>query len=255
MDNITCAIVDDEPLALQLLASYAARVPFLTLQGKYSSAVQALPHLKGGTADEQPPQLLFLDIQMPELNGLELSRIIDPSTTRIVFTTAFSEYALESYKSQAVDYLLKPISFADFLGAAEKARQWFELRQKAALADAAGEEAGGTATADNIIYVRSEHRLVAIDLGDIEYVEAMKDYVMIHVAGRTAPIYTITTMQTIAEALPADRFMRVHRSFIIALGRIELLEGDTVVVGNRHISVSRQYRAQLLAYLGAKTVK
>lgn len=254
MQNITCAIVDDEPLAIQLLESYVSRIPFLTLQGKYSSALQALPHLKGGSADEKPPQLLFLDIQMPQLNGLELSQIIDPSTTRIVFTTAFSEYALESYKSQAVDYLLKPISFADFLGAAEKARQWFELQQRAAQADTAG-EGSQDKTEDNIIYVRSEHRLVAIDLGEIEYVEAMKDYVMIHIAGRSTPILTITTMQTIADALPRSRFMRVHRSFIIALGRISLLEGDTVVIGNRHISISRQYRDQLLQYLGAKTVK
>lgn len=253
--TLNCAIIDDEPLALELLANYAARVPFLRLTGKYASAAQALERIKAdGT------QLVFLDIQMPDINGLEFSRILGPDT-KVVFTTAFSEYAVESYKSQAIDYLLKPIAFADFLGAADKALKWFELKAKAdGAADATAaqpdsQSAGvGGGDAGGKIYVRSEHKLVGIPVADIEYLEALKDYVMIHVRGRRAPIYAITTMQAMEQALPAGMFMRVHRSYIIALDKIELMEGDTVVVGSKHITVSRAYRPALAGYLSGKTV-
>lgn len=251
---LNCAIIDDEPLALELLANYAARVPFLRLTGKYASAAQALERIKAdGT------QLVFLDIQMPDINGLELSRILGPET-KVVFTTAFSEYAVESYKSQAIDYLLKPIAFADFLGAADKALKWFELKAKAdgtaqaAAAQPASRPAGPGGGAGGKIYVRSEHKLVGIPVADIEYLEALKDYVMIHVRGRRTPIYAITTMQAMEQALPAGKFMRVHRSYIIALDKIELMEGDTVVVGSKHITVSRAYRPALVKYLSGKTV-
>lgn len=239
--NIPCAIIDDEPLALELLSSYAGRVPFLQVTGKYTSAVEAVGRIK-----EDGTQLLFLDIQMPDLNGLELSRIIFPAV-KVVFTTAFSEYAIESYKSQALDYLLKPVSFTDFMNAATKALRWFEMKKKAELAY-------GTSDSEKI-YVRSEHKLVAVSLEEILYVEALKDYVMIHTVNRKTPIYTISTMQAISQSLPAERFMRVHRSYIIALDKISLLEGDTVVVGNKHIAVSRPYRPVLLEYLNAKTIK
>lgn len=254
--TLTCAIIDDEPLALELLANYVARVPFLKLSGKYTSATQALEKIKTDAT-----QLVFLDIQMPDINGLEFSRILGPET-KVVFTTAFSEYAVESYKSQAIDYLLKPIAFADFLGAADKALKWFELKAKA---DSAATPSAPTAPPPSApavaeggdakkIYVRSEHKLVGIPVADIEYLEALKDYVMIHVFGRRAPIYALTTMQAMEQALPAGMFMRVHRSYIIALDKIELMEGDTVVVGNKHIAVSRAYRPALAKYLLGKTV-
>lgn len=239
--NITCAIIDDEPLALELLENYVSRVPFLKFTGKYTSAIEALARIK-----EDGTQLLFLDIQMPDLNGLEFSRIID-SSTKVVFTTAFSEYAIESYRSQALDYLLKPINFTDFMNAANKALKWFELQKKA--------ESAHKHEESDKIYVRSEHKLIAVALDEIIYIEALKDYVMIYIVGRKTPIYTITTMQSLAQTLPADRFMRIHRSHIIALDKISVLEGDTVIVGNKHLSVSRPYRPALLEYLGEKTVK
>lgn len=244
--QISCAIIDDEPLAIELLSNYVSRIPFLNLTGKYTSAVDALENIRNDHT-----QLLFLDIQMPDLNGLEFSRLISPDT-KVIFTTAFSEYALESYKIQALDYLLKPISFQDFLSAADRALKWFEIRSQHE-----GKESDKTkpeAKEDELIYVRSEHRLVAINLTDIEYIEALKDYVMIHIVGQKSPIYTITTMHSMETKLPPNRFMRVHRSFIIALKHISALEGDTVIVANRHIPVSRGYRTALLDYLQSKTV-
>ena len=152
--NLTCAIVDDEPLALDLLESYVNKTPFLTLKGKYSSAVQAMKELPDKQVD-----LLFLDIQMPELNGLEFSKMVD-THTRIVFSTAFEQYAIDGYKVNALDYLLKPISYVDFLQAANKAVQWFELLQQPK------EEIES-------IFVKSDYKLVQIELKKILYVEGL----------------------------------------------------------------------------------
>ena len=162
--NLKCAIVDDEPLALNLLESYVNKTPFLELAGKYSSAVQAMNDLPDKHVD-----LLFLDIQMPELNGLEFSRMVD-THTRIVFTTAFDQYAIDGYKVNALDYLLKPISYVDFLQAANKALQWFELVQKPEEIDS--------------IFVKSDYKLVQVDLKKIMYIEGLKDYIKIHINNR-----------------------------------------------------------------------
>ena len=157
---LRCAIVDDEPLALGLLESYVNKTPFLQLAGKYSSAVQAMKELPDEEVD-----LLFLDIQMPELNGLEFSKMVD-SRTRIVFTTAFGQYAIDGYRVNALDYLLKPISYVDFLQAANKALQWFELVQKPEEIDS--------------IFVKSDYKLVQVDLKKIMYIEGLKDYIKIY---------------------------------------------------------------------------
>lgn len=243
--KINCLLVDDEPLALQLLENYVNRMPgLLELKGTASSASEALTIINQLSNE---PLLVFLDIQMPGLSGLELSRMPLGEHVRVVFTTAFSEYALDSYKSQALDYLLKPVSFTEFAAAANKAARWFEMQKKA--------EKTATATQQERIYVRSEHKLVGIDIDDIIYVEALKDYVMIHTRSRRAPIYTITTMQSMSRILPKDKFMRIHRSYIISLEKITLCEGDTVVLaGGGHLAVSRPYKAALLEYIKARTV-
>ena len=242
--KIKCAIIDDEPLAIELLANYVARVPFLELVGRWASAIEALDKIK-----ETGVELLFLDIQMPDLNGLEFSRIVGDDI-KVIFTTAFSEYALDGYKTQAIDYLLKPIAFGDFANAANKALQWFEMRNRA---QSAGPDNGSN---DNdTIFIRSEHKLIGIPIDDITYIEALKDYIMIHTQRQKAPIYTISTMQAAERALPPGKFMRVHRSFIVALRKITAMEGDCLIVDNRHITVSRQYRPMLLEYLAGKTVK
>lgn len=159
--NLKCAIVDDEPLALDLLESYVNKTPFLELAGKYSSAVQAMNNLSGKDID-----LLFLDIQMPELNGLEFSKMVDMHT-RIVFTTAFDRYAIDGYKVNALDYLLKPISYVDFLQAANKALQWFELLQQPK------EEVES-------IFVKSDYKLIQVELKNILYIEGLKEYIKIY---------------------------------------------------------------------------
>ena len=165
---IKCAIVDDEPLAVELLASYVKKIPFLELCGKYNNATDALHGI-----GEAPVDLLFLDIQMPELNGLELSRMV-PEPTRIVFTTAFNQYAIDGFRANALDYLLKPISYADFMEACNKALQWFQLVQQNE------QQAVKTDDEPTSIFVKSEYKLLQINLDDIRYIEGLKDYVKIY---------------------------------------------------------------------------
>lgn len=228
--NLTCAIVDDEPLALGLLESYVRKTPFLQLAGTYSSAVQAMNELPGKHID-----LLFLDIQMPELNGLEFSRMV-PSGTRIVFTTAFNQYAIDGYKVNALDYLLKPISYADFLQAAHKAVQWFELLQQPK------EEIQS-------IFVKSDYKLVQIELNKILYIEGLKDYIKIYEENNPKPILSLMSMKAMEELLPPSGFIRVHRSFIVRKDKIRTIDRGRIVFGKAYIPISDSYKQAFQAFL------
>lgn len=232
--KLKCAIVDDEPLALGLLESYVAKTPFLELAGKYSSAVQAMKELP-----EKQVDLLFLDIQMPELNGLEFSRMVD-SRTRIVFTTAFEQYALDGYKVNALDYLLKPISYTDFLQAANKAVQWFELLNQ---------------PHDEItsIFVKSDYKLVQIELDNILYIEGLKDYVKIYEEGSQRPILSLMSMKAMEELLPSSRFMRVHRSYIVQKSKIRIIDRGRIIFEKTSIPVSESYKAAFQEYLDRRS--
>ena len=233
--TLNCAIVDDEPLALNLLESYVNKTPFLTLAGKYSSAVQAMKELPGKQID-----LLFLDIQLPELNGLEFSKMVN-SHTRIVFTTAFGQYAIDGYKVNALDYLLKPISYVDFLQAANKAVQWFELLQQPK------EEIDS-------IFVKSEYKLVQIELKNILYVEGLKDYIKIYEEGNSKPILSLMSMKAMEEMLPASRFMRVHRSYIVQKDKIRIIDRGRIVFGKNYIPVSDSYKQTFQEFLDKRTL-
>lgn len=228
--KLNCAIVDDEPLALSLLESYVDKTPFLRLAGKYSSAVQAMKELPGKHVD-----LLFLDIQMPELNGLEYSKMIDPAT-RIVFTTAFGQYAIDGYKVNALDYLLKPISYVDFLQAANKALQWFELLQQ---------------PKEDIqsIFVKSDYKLVQIELSKILYVEGLKDYIKIYEEDVPKPILSLMSLKTMEELLPASRFIRVHRSYIVQKDKIRIIDRGRIVFGKNYIPISDSYKQDFQDFL------
>ena len=232
--KLKCAIVDDEPLALGLLESYVEKTPFLELTGKYSSAVQAMKELP-----EKQTDLLFLDIQMPELNGLEFSKMVD-SRTRIIFTTAFEQYALDGYKVNALDYLLKPISYTDFLQAANKAVRWFELLNQ---------------PHDEItsIFVKSDYKLVQIELDNILYVEGLKDYVKIYEEGNQRPILSLMSMKAMEELLPASRFMRVHRSYIVQKSKIRIIDRGRIIFGKTCIPVSESYKAAFQEYLDRRS--
>lgn len=228
-----CAIVDDEPLALDLLESYINKTSFLKLDGRYSSAIQAMKDLP-----EKPVDLLFLDIQMPELNGLEFSKMVDKHT-RVVFTTAFEQYALEGYRVNALDYLLKPISYIDFLEAANKAIQWFERASHQEEIDC--------------IYVKSEYKLIRIELNKILYIEGLKDYVKIYTEDQTRPILSLMSMKAMEELLPSSAFMRVHRSFIVQKDKIRVIDRGRIVFNKVYIPVSESYKQLFQKYLDERS--
>ena len=232
--NLKCAIVDDEPLALNLMESYVNKTPFLTLEGKYSSAVQAMKELPDKQVD-----LLFLDIQMPELSGLEFSKMIPP-TTRIIFTTAFEQYAIDGYKVNALDYLLKPISYVDFLQAANKAVQWFELAQQPK------EELQS-------IFVKSDYKLVQIELKKILYIEGLKDYIKIYEEDAAKPILSLMSMKAMDDLLPSTRFMRVHRSYIVQKDKIRVIDRGRIVFGKNYIPISDSYKQVFQEFLDKRS--
>ena len=234
---MTCAIVDDEPLALDLLESYVRKTPFLELAGKYSSAVQALRELSGRGAD-----LMFLDIQMPELSGLEFSKMLPPDT-RIIFTTAFDQYALDGYKVNALDYLLKPISYVDFLRAADKALHWYERTRPDAPHD---EEIDS-------IFVKSEYKLVQVELRRILYVEGLKDYVKIYEEDNPKPILSLMSLKVMEDLLPASQFMRVHRSYIVRKDKIRIIDRGRIVFGKAYIPISDSYKPAFQEYLDRRS--
>ena len=239
---IKCAIVDDEPLAVELLASYVKKIPFLELCGKYNNATDAL-HGVG----EQPVDLLFLDIQMPELNGLELSKMV-PENTRIVFTTAFDQYAVDGFRANALDYLLKPISYADFMEACNKALQWFQLVQQQE------EPAAAAADKEEIksIFVKSEYKLLQINLDDIRYIEGLKDYVKIYTEQSPHPILSLMNMKAIEQMLPASRFIRVPRSFIVQKSKIREIERNRIVFGDVYIPIGDSYKQAFQDFINNK---
>lgn len=223
---ISCVIIDDEPLALELIRSYVMRTPFLSLKGRFESASSALAYLAG-----DPVDLVFCDIQMPGMNGMDFSKML-PEGTRIVFTTAFSNYALESYKVSALDYLLKPFSYADFLASAQKALSWFEVRKAAA----AMEEQQVSS-----IYVRTEYKLRQVDLSDIIFIEGMKDYVRIHLDGRDSLVSQVS-MKSLMSQLPPSRFYRVHRSYIVNMEKVRMIEKGRIIFGHSSVPISDNER-------------
>ena len=239
MKTLRCIVVDDEPLAVKMLEGFVERTPFLELAGSYNDPVLALSEIRA-----QVPDLVFLDIQMPDLDGMELSRML-PSQTRIIFTTAFKQYAFDSYEVSALDFLLKPIRYQKFLEAAEKARDWFALKEAAASSTSPSAEKSS-------IFLKVDGVLQKVELSDIQYVEGMKDYVMFHLASARQPLVTHLTMKAVEDMLPPERFMRIHRSFIIGLSHISSVTPQAdVKVGDALLHVSEGYRPAFDQYLAS----
>jgi len=233
MLTLRCCVVDDEPLAQELVASYIEKTPFMELVGKFSSAQDSVK-----TILEEDIDVVFLDIHMPQLNGMEFARIVPP-TCRIIFTTAYDRYAIEGFKVNALDYLMKPISYEEFVGAANKALQWVELRRRADELD----------NNKRYIIVKSEYKQVQIPIDKIKFIEGLKDYVKIYVEGEKNAILTLTSMKTIERYLPAAEFLRVHRSFIVNTSKISIIERNRIVFGNHYIPVSESYKQAFNDYV------
>lgn len=231
---IRCLAIDDEPLALQQIAGYIRKTPFLELAGLCESALQAIEFL-----NKNPVDLMFVDINMPDLSGMDFVKTLE-NPPRIIFVTAYGEFALEGYRVDAIDYLLKPISYTDFLKSANKAKAWFESSR--------GKPAEISSN-KNFLFIKSEYKIFRINFDDIKYIEAMGEYIRIHLVN-ARPVMTLLSMKSIEDQLPADGFMRVHRSYIVNLSRISVIERNRIVFdGNVYIPISEQYKSKFQNFL------
>lgn len=238
MTKLRCIAIDDEPLALRQVTSFIEKLPFLELVGQCSNAFQALELLEKESVD-----LMFVDINMPDLNGLDFVKSLDIKPL-LIFTTAYDQYAIEGFKVNAIDYLLKPFSFAEFSTAANKAKAQYELLNKAE--DVAEEKVDSN---EQYLFIKSEYKLLRVNLEDILYIEGMKEYVRIHLANQK-PIMSLLTMKAVEAKLPAERFMRVHRSYIVNLSQVKEVERFRIVYDDKtRIPVSDNYKEKFQNFL------
>lgn len=231
---INVIAIDDEPLALQLVTGYIEKTPSLKLIGSFDNPVDASDFLRDNHVD-----IIFLDIQMPDLSGIEFSRIIGKGP-KIIFTTAFEKYAIEGYKLEVVDYLLKPFSYEEFLAAVNKAVRLIKLEDKALQKVEANDE---------FLFLKSDYKIKRINFNDILFIEGLKDYVKVHIQNNPRPLLSLSTLKQIETKLPAGKFMRVHRSFIVNLDKIDTIERSRIVFGKTYIPVSDQYKDKFQEYL------
>jgi len=227
--------IDDEPLALQLVKGYITRTPFLELSAAFDNPLDAMEFLQ-----QNEVELIFLDIQMPDLTGTEFTRILGGSH-KIIFTTAFEKYALEGFRLEAVDYLLKPFSYEEFLKSAMKAEKLIRLERA---------DKGQEITANSeFLFIKSEYKIRRINFNDIRYIEGLKDYVKVYLVSETQPLLSLSSLKSLEEKLPKAKFMRVHRSFIVNLEKIETIERSRIIFGKVYIPVSDQYKEQFQEYI------
>jgi DNA-binding LytR/AlgR family response regulator len=231
--TINCIIIDDEPLARKGLREYIADIDFLNLTGEFDTALKAVELLNGGGI-----HLLFLDIQMPKITGLEFLKIIQHPPP-VIFTTAYPQYALEGFELNALDYLVKPVSFERFLKAAMKAKEFYEVRQKN---KAKGSE---FPVAQDYFFIKADNKLILFD--DVLFIEALQNYVTIHAKDRK--YITYLTFRSVEEYLPADRFIKTHKSYIVSLSKIDSIEGNEIRMANHHIPISRNEKDEVLEKL------
>ena len=226
--------IDDEPLALRLVSDYVSKTPFLELTGSFDNPLDAIDFLSTQSVD-----LIFVDIQMPDLTGIEFARSLE-NAPKIIFTTAYEKYALEGFKLNAIDYLLKPFSYEEFLKAAQKARKQSELEASTVPLIEANSQ---------FLFLKSEYKIRRINFNDILYIEGLKDYIKVYTTGEDKPVLSLNSMKSLEEKLPEDQFMRVHRSFIVNLNKISIIERSRIIFGKTYIPVSDQYKDKFQEYL------
>lgn len=230
-----CCVIDDEPLAVRLIASYVERTPTLELCGSFGSASEAIKTIIEGNID-----IIYLDIEMPQINGIEFAKIVPPSC-HIIFTTAYDRYAVQGFRVNAIDYLLKPVSYDEFLEATNRAIKTIEAEKSASIPVKQRE----------FLLVKSEYRLIQIRISDILYIEGLKDYIKIYMAHQQKAILTLMSMKGIEQALPSGKFMRVHRSYIVNTSQISIIERNHLIIAGNTIPVSESYRQQFSEYIAS----
>ncbi|MGX5819550.1 LytR/AlgR family response regulator transcription factor [Chitinophaga lutea] len=216
-----CLALDDEPLALEIIADFAARAPFPMQMVTFENAAHALRYLQ-----QEPVDLLFLDIKMPDITGIQFLKSLK-HPPMVIFTTAYEEYAIDGFNLDVIDYLLKPIPLERFLKAVTKAEEYRQVSQPKSMET-------------DYIFVKTEYKIIKINLEDILYIEALKDYIKIYTHNQ--PVLTLKSLKAFESRLPKDKFMRVHRSYLVAMNKISSVERNTVMIANQSIPISEGYR-------------
>ena len=232
--KIKTIAIDDEPLALKLVSEYIRKTPYLELVGAFDNPLDAIDFLSS-----QEAELIFVYIQMPDLTGIEFTRTLE-GNHKIIFTTAYEKYALEGFKLNAVDYLLKPFSYEEFLKAAWKAHKMSEL------------EANSTPTIEannQFLFLKSEYKIRRINFNDILYIEGLKDYIKVYTTGEDKPLLSLNSIKSLESKLPEEKFMRVHRSYLVNLEKIETIERSRIIFGKTYIPISDQYKEKFQEFL------
>jgi DNA-binding LytR/AlgR family response regulator len=231
---INVIAVDDEPLALQLVAGYVEKTPGLNLLGKFENPLEAVAFISGSGVD-----LIFIDIQMPGLNGIEFTRSLLKGP-RVIFTTAYEKYAFEGFKLDVVDYLLKPFSYEEFLKAVHKAERSILSEKKIP---------GKIEANAEFLFIKSDYKIKRINFNDILYIEGLKEYVKINTKNEQLPVLSLTSLKLLETKLPPEKFMRVHRSFIVNLHKIDTIARNRIIFGKTYIPVGDQYKEKFQEYL------
>jgi DNA-binding LytR/AlgR family response regulator len=239
--NLKCAIIDDEFLARKYVKDYVSKLPMLELVGDFNSPLKAMELIKSGEVD-----LLFLDIQMPDITGIEFLKTMDRAP-HVILTTAFEEYALEGYELNVVDYLLKPFSFERFLKAVNKVQELEEKNRKVSDSEPGNVMQKPQLKEDHLI-VRADRKLYKINYEDLLYIEGQKAYVTFHTKKKN--ITALASLRELEEQLPASRFLRIHKSYIVSIREIESLEGNQVAIGGTQLSVGKSYRPSVEKVFG-----
>jgi DNA-binding LytR/AlgR family response regulator len=238
--KINCIIIDDEPLARKGLKEYIADVDFLQLTGEFDNPVKAMDTLAKEEPDSYRVQLLFLDIQMPKITGLDFFKTLKHAPP-VIFTTAFPQYALEGFELNALDYLVKPISFERFLRAAMRAKEFYEVRQKNIAETTSG------AAAAKYFFIKADNKLVKISYDDILFAEALQNYVVIHTSDKK--YITYLTFRSVEDYLPSDKFIKTHKSYIISASKVDSIEANDIQIGQHHIPISRNMKDEVMEKL------
>jgi two-component system, LytTR family, response regulator LytT len=226
--------IDDEPLALKLVGGYIEKTSFLEKVGLFDNPLDAMEFMESSSID-----LIFLDIQMPDITGTEFARLLN-NGPKIIFTTAYEKYALEGFRLDAVDYLLKPFGYDEFLVAAQKAKKFIGLEKSAMVQVEANNE---------FLFLKSEYKIRRINFNDILYIEGLKDYVKVYLQNEPHPVLSINTLKALEQKLPESKFMRVHRSFIVNLEKIQTIERSRIIFGKVYIAVGDQYKDKFQEFL------
>jgi DNA-binding LytR/AlgR family response regulator len=237
MKKLSCIIVDDEPVARRILHEFVDQVPYMHLQGKFENAMKAETFLRNNDTD-----IMFLDIEMPKVSGLQLLQTIDKKPL-VILTTAFPQYALEGYELEVIDYLLKPIAFNRFMKAVQKAKEYKQMQQATSVSQAAA----------SWLFVKSDKRIEKIELNDILYAETLGNYIIIHLHNKKIIAYL--TLKSLESQLPANEFIKIHQSYLVNCSRINAIEGNDVKINEISLPISRNYRDMVMNIVYQRLLK